>query len=813
MPTRVLARQPSDADRARLEALLDEAAKRDAKLAAADTKLATERLDLASQQREREGRGPLRDPRPLRERLAALAGALKRIEAADELAVEAAAERRSLAEASARLSPGIADLDALASIALPSRETIAAARQRLDGFDADIRHRTVSLAALQRDIAALQGRLAELDAGRPVPSAERIAASRTARDEAWTGLRAGLLGEAPGLSAGQLAGAILSLESNTALADRLADEAIADASRVAGHALAVRNLAAKQAEHADQARELEAVKADCAKANAAWQALWANAGIKPLAPAEMLGWLGQVDMLLDRRGKLLARQAQIDSAAQDATAIDAPLAALADEVGLPPVAGLSATARAGRLNAEIQRIAESWDAARDAETRLADTARRVVEAEASVASARHELADWQDRFRLATPAIGLGETATPVEAREALKAWKEVPACLKELRDRTRRAQGIRRDLQDFEAAVGALVGAAATDLAGLSPEAAVSTLKQRLAKARETHTRREEMEKQVATARTEIESASAALARAGQAVTALAASASLRSEGSAPGEIAADDLAALARQLAARDALRKALRDRREQLVLAADGLDEAVLRTALATHDPDASDAAIAELAEEDQRLDTEGKETFSSLRDLERQLASLEDGVGAELALQQRRNAEAEIILEARNWAVLSLGAMMIGEAIERQRANRQEPLMTRAGTLFSTLTGGDFTGLGQSFDDHDVPHLIGRRAPGRGIGEEVGVTDMSEGTRDQLYLALRLAYLEDYAARAEPAPFIGDDLFATFDDRRTENGLAALAAIGATVQPILFTHHRYVVDAAERHLGGDVDVVSL
>ena len=51
----------------------------------------------------------------------------------------------------------------------------------------------------------------------------------------------------------------------------------------------------------------------------------------------------------------------------------------------------------------------------------------------------------------------------------------------------------------------------------------------------------------------------------------------------------------------------------------------------------------------------------------------------------------------------------------------------------------------------------------------------MTDMSEGTRDQLYLALRLAYLEDYATRAEPAPFIGDDLFATFDDRRTENGL--------------------------------------
>jgi uncharacterized protein YhaN len=64
-------------------------------------------------------------------------------------------------------------------------------------------------------------------------------------------------------------------------------------------------------------------------------------------------------------------------------------------------------------------------------------------------------------------------------------------------------------------------------------------------------------------------------------------------------------------------------------------------------------------------------------------------------------------------------------------------------------------------------------------------------MSTGARDQLYLALRLAYLEDYASRAEPAPFIGDDLFASFDEDRTFKGLAALAAMGDRVQPIVFT----------------------
>ncbi|MBP0649956.1 hypothetical protein J8J40_23205, partial [Mycobacterium tuberculosis] len=85
--------------------------------------------------------------------------------------------------------------------------------------------------------------------------------------------------------------------------------------------------------------------------------------------------------------------------------------------------------------------------------------------------------------------------------------------------------------------------------------------------------------------------------------------------------------------------------------------------------------------------------------------------------------------------------------------------------------------------------------------------------SEGTRDQLFLALRLAYLESFAANAEAPPFIGDDLFASFDDARTRHGLAALAEIGATVQPILFTHHGHVADMAAAELGPAVDIIRL
>jgi uncharacterized protein YhaN len=86
-------------------------------------------------------------------------------------------------------------------------------------------------------------------------------------------------------------------------------------------------------------------------------------------------------------------------------------------------------------------------------------------------------------------------------------------------------------------------------------------------------------------------------------------------------------------------------------------------------------------------------------------------------------------------------------------------------------------------------------------------------MSEGTRDQLYLALRLAYLEECADRTEPIPFIGDDPVTSFDDKRTTQGLKALAATGTHIQPILFTHHHHVVELAGAELGNIVDIISL
>ena len=200
---------------------------------------------------------------------------------------------------------------------------------------------------------------------------------------------------------------------------------------------------------------------------------------------------------------------------------------------------------------------------------------------------------------------------------------------------------------------------------------------------------------------------------------------------------------------------------------------------------------------------------REIFASLRAAETRWTGLQTGLGAEAAIQAKANAHAEIMQESRRWAVLKLASLLVESGLERCRERRKDPLLARAGELFSTLTNQKYSGLDQAFGEDDCLHLQARR----GGGEALDLAALSEGARDQLYLSLRLAFLEDYARRSEAPPFIGDDLFASFDDSRVAAGLSALAEASAYLQPIIFTHHEHIVEIARSALGGGAQILRL
>ena len=79
------------------------------------------------------------------------------------------------------------------------------------------------------------------------------------------------------------------------------------------------------------------------------------------------------------------------------------------------------------------------------------------------------------------------------------------------------------------------------------------------------------------------------------------------------------------------------------------------------------------------------------------------------------------------------------------------------LSRASEIFERLTGGSMQRL--CVDHEKNPPALFALRPG---GSTVGIDGMSEGTRDQLYFALRLAALELHLEQTEPLPFIADDL---------------------------------------------------
>lgn len=86
-------------------------------------------------------------------------------------------------------------------------------------------------------------------------------------------------------------------------------------------------------------------------------------------------------------------------------------------------------------------------------------------------------------------------------------------------------------------------------------------------------------------------------------------------------------------------------------------------------------------------------------------------------------------------------------------------------------------------------------------------------MSDGTTDQLYLALRLASLEAYLENNEPMPFIVDDILIKFDNERASAALEVLGEISEKTQLVFFTHHRHLVELAKSKLGSAVRIHSL
>lgn len=267
------------------------------------------------------------------------------------------------------------------------------------------------------------------------------------------------------------------------------------------------------------------------------------------------------------------------------------------------------------------------------------------------------------------------------------------------------------------------------------------------------------------------------------------------------------EQLSALARsERGAREASRDEKRVREElaslerELGALGDGASPAELTARVSGLDPNAArarlfeiDAALALLEEE--------------LGALDQRLGGLKAGMSrlydAPFAVEVAEDAEAELG-EARallrRYVEVKLSLLVLSREVERHRQKHQDPLLARASLLFSRLTLGRYNGLSAELDERDEPVLCALHKSGK----VVRVAGLSDGTRDQLYLALRVASIERFCGEGSRLPLVLDDAFIHFDDARAEAALKVLGELCDKTQVLFFTHHARMIELAKRAL---------
>lgn len=417
-----------------------------------------------------------------------------------------------------------------------------------------------------------------------------------------------------------------------------------------------------------------------------------------------------------------------------------------------------------------------------------------------VALARTALDAWQAELQKNLALAHLPPDADIATIEAALALLELMDQHLQKTRDiRVNRIDMMRRDLQIFAGATASLAADVAPEIATESAAQIALDLDGRLKRARSASQELDRLKAELEKATAQAQDASS---RIGQAKASLEPLLRLCGATDNAGLRAATERSDRQRWLT--NEVAQTVR----QLLHAGDGLDRQGLELEFSATD-------VATIAMRLQEIKLQVDDVVGQQNRLSGELSSAEAAFEkiagqdeAARAESQRQEALARMSNAAERYIKVYTAAKLLRWSIERFRESKQGPMLARASEVFYGLTAGAFKKLAVDYESEPLK-LSGQRA----TGELVDIEGMSEGTRDQLYLALRLAALELHLQQTAPLPFIADDLFINYDDSRARAGLAALARLSEMTQVIFLSHHAHLVPVAQSIFGDDLHVVNL
>ncbi len=186
------------------------------------------------------------------------------------------------------------------------------------------------------------------------------------------------------------------------------------------------------------------------------------------------------------------------------------------------------------------------------------------------------------------------------------------------------------------------------------------------------------------------------------------------------------------------------------------------------------------------------------------LDQEIESLGGDRAARLGAEMQ-SLLAELREQVDRYVLLHLAHRILDGVTDRFAKESQPAILQQVSSLLARITGGRHVRVSA---DRQAETLIVHDASGQSRRPK----ELSTGTREQLFLALRLAYVLDYCDRSEALPVIIDDVLVNFDRERAQSTLGALCEVARSTQVLLFTCHHHIVELT-RQVAPEVPVIEL
>ncbi len=685
---------------------------------------------------------------------------------------------------------GFSSLRELQELSCPDPLVVQTEIDREANYEAEIA-KQIGITATHLSVrdAALAS-IARLRQAGEVPTDAAILGARNERQAAWVPIRSAFIAEDSSalslISVSKRQKAALELEQHTGRADQLSDRKSLEAQRITDLASAEKTaddaIAAMNASTAAK-DEVELKRAD---ARFRFAEAWSDA-------LQAAGGLTELKALVLEREEILKGQKEAEKILRDLRESRADYDARMEQLtGAEQRLGLASTEKtlAVRLQEVTPAIAahnEGHDAFRYDLKAASDINDRLADRHESLAALQLNHKKWVSEYEAALRDIHLPSGTSPDIAGMVVNEWAAASGIFVAIQTTRKRLSQFETDEKELTNLIAGLAHTLDFDLPE-DPVAAAMMLEKRLGDALKAETRKAALEPQLRQHDRDRDGKQRALRTAESSLEVLC-------------EKAMVDEGSLLEVAIRQEALTGA-KEKRDQIVegltSAGDGRSLAALHEEWGGRDLDGVRAEIAQIRMDIDQVDADIEAASTNAKERRQDLEPFEAEAGVNTATGQRESAAAGMHEVVSRYIDLTLARALLENAVSRVRAETQDPLLQRAGELFALVTKGSFSDIGTEIDSKGAPVVVGRRPS----GEEVTLDHMSDGTRDQLFLACRVASVLQYCESAEPLPFIADDLLVHFDDERSDATLQLLAEIGKTTQVLLFTHHKNVQAAVAR-----------